>query len=225
MRERDIEEVLEALWVCGERKDHRIEVLTSRCHGPVNQDLLSYLDERGLIVYDGSLVLLTPAGRKQASLVVRRHRLAERLLVDVLGMSLQEAEKGACEFEHVVAPEVTDSICTLLGHPRQCPHGAAIPHGRCCVETTEVVENMVVPLTRVKAGTTTKVAYISTSNHSRLHRLLSFGIGPGTALTIHQKSPSYVVSCQRTELAMEEDVARDIHVWKDAHDDTPAGCA
>ena len=223
MSDRNVEEVLEALWVCSEKKEHSIEALRKRCDVSVDQELLSILEKDNLLVYDGEMILLTPRGRERAALIARRHRLAERLLVDVLGMSLHEAEKGACEFEHVVASEVADSICTLLGHPRQCPHGASIPHGRCCLEAKEVVDNVVVPLTRLQAGTTARIAYISAASHSRLHKLLSFGIGPGMTLTIHQKSPSYVISCEHTELALEEDVARDIHVWRDSHDDSTAG--
>ena len=223
MSDRNIEEVLEALWVCGEKKDHRIEALRRWCGIPVEPGLLSVMEKDDLIAYDGEMILLTAKGRERAALITRRHRLAERLLVDVLGMPLHEAEKGACEFEHVVAPEVADSICTLLGHPRQCPHGSSIPHGKCCVVAKEVVDNIVVPLIRMKAGTTVRVAYISTPSHSRLHKLLSFGIGPGMTLTIHQKSPSYVISCEHAELAIEEDVARDIYVWRDNHDDPAPG--
>jgi len=223
MSDRNVEEVLEALWTCGERKDHSFEALRQRCHIPVEEQLLSVLEEDGLIARDEDMILLTPRGSKRAAQVVRRHRLAERLLVDVLNIPIQEAEKGACEFEHVVAPEVTESICTLLGHPRECPHGGPIPLGKCCLEAKEVVDNVVVPLTRLEVGTTARVAYISARSHSRLHKLLSFGLGPGMTLTIHQKFPSYVVSCAHTELAVEEDVARDIHVWRDGHDEPTPG--
>jgi len=223
MSDRNVEEVLEALWTCGEKKDHSFEALRRWCHVPVDEQLLPVLEQDDLIAYDGQMILLTPRGSKRAALVVRRHRLAERLLVDVLNLPIQDAERGACEFEHVVAPEVADSVCTLLGHPRQCPHGAPIPLGKCCLEAKEVVDNVVVPLTRVEVGTTARVAYISTPSHARLHKLLSFGLGPGVTLTIHQKSPSYVISCAHRELAVEEDVARDIHVWRDNHDEPAPG--
>jgi DtxR family Mn-dependent transcriptional regulator len=133
----------------------------------------------------------------------------------VLNMSLNQAEEGACEFEHILQPQVVESICTLLGHPRECPHGAPIPEGPCCLEDKEVVDNVVVPLDRIEAGGTGKVAYIKTSSHTRLHKLISFGLTPGVTLKVHQKSPSYVISCEQTELALEEDVAREIYVWRD----------
>jgi hypothetical protein len=65
--------------------------------------------------------------------VIRRHRLAERLFMDVLSIRDEgEIESSACKFEHILSPEVTDRICTLLGHPLACPHGSPIPQGDCC---------------------------------------------------------------------------------------------
>src|SRR5438270_1584928 len=85
-------------------------------------------------VGDGSIVVeLTPRGRERAASIIRRHRLAERLFNDSLAMdSESEIEQQACKFEHILSPEATDKICTFLGHPRTCPHGAAIPPGACC---------------------------------------------------------------------------------------------
>jgi putative ABC transport system ATP-binding protein len=83
---------------------------------------------------DGSLIIeLTERGRERASSIIRRHRLAERLFTDSLAMDSEtEIEEQACKFEHILSPEATDKICTFLGHPRTCPHGAPIPPGPCC---------------------------------------------------------------------------------------------
>ena len=88
---------------------------------------------------DGSLIVeLTPHGRERAASIIRRHRLAERLFTDSLAMdSESEIEQQACKFEHILSPEATDKICTFLGHPRTCPHGAPIPPGPCCGRTSE----------------------------------------------------------------------------------------
>ena len=72
-------------------------------------------------------------GRQRAADIIRRHRLAERLFTDSLAMdSESEIEQQACKFEHILSTEATDKICTFLGHPRTCPHGAPIPPGPCC---------------------------------------------------------------------------------------------
>ena len=80
---------------------------------------------------DGTLIVeLTPRGRERAGSIIRRHRLAERLFTDSLAMDSEtEIEQQACKFEHILSPEATDKICTFLGHPRTCPHGAPIPPG------------------------------------------------------------------------------------------------
>ncbi len=215
MNGRQVEEVLEALWTCSERKDYSLETLKMCCHTPIDQELLSSLEKENFIAYEGEMVLLTREGKDRAAQVIRRHRLAERLFVDVLNMPLQQIENGACEFEHMLAPQVEESICTLLGHPRECPHGSPIPEGKCCMEVKDVVDNVVVPLTRLEAGRTAKIAYITTPSHPRLHKLISFGLTPGVTLKVHQKTPSYVISCEQTELALEEDIVRDIYVWRD----------
>ncbi len=91
---------------------------------------------------DGTLIVeLTPRGRERAGSIIRRHRLAERLFTDSLAMdSESEIEQQACKFEHILSLEATDKICTFLGHPRTCPHGAPIPPGRCCGRSSKFSE-------------------------------------------------------------------------------------
>ena len=85
------------------------------------------------------VVELTPRGRERAGSIIRRHRLAERLFTDSLAMDSEtEIEQQACKFEHILSPEATDKICTFLGHPRTCPHGAPIPPGPCCGRAADV---------------------------------------------------------------------------------------
>ena len=92
------------------------------------------LKPTGVSTGEGNLVVeFTLRGRQRAADVIRRHRLAERLFTDSLALdSESEIEQQACKFEHILSPEATDKICTFLGHPRTCPHGALIPPGPCC---------------------------------------------------------------------------------------------
>jgi len=86
------------------------------------------------------IVELTERGRQRAADIIRRHRLAERLFTDSLALESEtEIEQQACKFEHILSTEATDKICTFLGHPRTCPHGAPIPPGPCCGRPTELV--------------------------------------------------------------------------------------
>jgi putative ABC transport system ATP-binding protein len=99
---------------------------------------------------DGTLIVeLTARGRERAASIIRRHRLAERLFTDSLAMDSEtEIEQQACKFEHILSPEATDKICTFLGHPRTCPHGAPIPPGPCCGST---VEHSVIAVSHTRA--------------------------------------------------------------------------
>jgi len=94
--------------------------------------MLRRLSRLGLIVYRRYQdIVLTEEGRRQAQRLIRRHRLAERLLTDFLGLPLDQAHAEACRFEHVVSPDLEGRISGALGGPQTCPHGHPInPAGR-----------------------------------------------------------------------------------------------
>ncbi len=103
-------------------------------HKNVQNPCHEALKPAGELPADGeSIVEFTDRGRQRAADVIRRHRLAERLFTESLGMiNEEEIEQQACKFEHILSPEATEKICAFLGHPKTCPHGALIPPGDCC---------------------------------------------------------------------------------------------
>jgi putative ABC transport system ATP-binding protein len=103
-------------------------------HKPFINPCHDALKPAGVSTGDGNMVVeLTERGRKKAADIIRRHRLAERLFTDSLALESEtEIEQQACKFEHILSPEATEKICSFLGHPRTCPHGAPIPPGACC---------------------------------------------------------------------------------------------
>ncbi|HVO64491.1 MAG TPA: ATP-binding cassette domain-containing protein [Terriglobales bacterium] len=113
-------------------------------HKPFSNPCHDALKPSGVSVGDGSMIVeLTERGRKKAADIIRRHRLAERLFTDSLALDSEtEIEQQACKFEHILSPEVTDKICTFLGHPRTCPHGAPIPRGACCEQDSQHVKGV-----------------------------------------------------------------------------------
>jgi DtxR family Mn-dependent transcriptional regulator len=133
-------------------------------------------------------------------------------------MPMPEIEANACEFEHLVAPGITESICTLLGHPAQCPHGRPIPEGPCCVEARHSIEAVVVSANQMHTGETARVAYVNTKIYSRLQKLSSFGFTPGVEVKLHQRAPAFVLECDETQLAIEEALAKDIYVLRQTRD-------
>ncbi|PYX68594.1 MAG: hypothetical protein DMG78_24505 [Acidobacteria bacterium] len=128
--EEQLDEVLEELWVLAENG----EIAEAHDHKPFVNPCHEALKPVAVSSGDGTLIVeLTPRGRERAGSIIRRHRLAERLFTDSLAMDSEtEIEQQACKFEHILSPEATDKICTFLGHPRTCPHGAPIPPGPCC---------------------------------------------------------------------------------------------
>lgn len=166
----------------------------------------------GLVVQRNGHVELTESGFRQAKMVTRCARLAERLLVDVLRVRDDLVEPSACRLEHNLSNEVADSICTLLGHPKTCPHGHPIPPGECCRRVKTDVQPIVRPLSSLRSGEEGTVAYISSRFHSRLTRLASLGIMPGQIVQVKQVLPSIVISYGETELALEKDVADEIYL-------------
>lgn len=94
---------------------------------PAVSEMVRRMEEEGLVAVDAGAISLTPTGMELAEAVVRRHRLAERFLTDVLGLSWTEAHHEAGKWEHVISPLVEEALNRLLGSPTTCPHGNPIP--------------------------------------------------------------------------------------------------
>jgi len=210
------EEVLQLIGVLADEGEVKIDSLKKFLEENIIHDLLKHLVENKMIIIDSkNRITLTEVGKKEAMQVTRRHRLAERLLFDVLDIKDNEVtESHACDFEHILNTEVADSICTLLGHPRFCPDGKPIPPGNCCGEKRDKVESVFVSLESLNVGEMGKISYMCTSEHSRLDKLSSMGLLPGVTVKVHQKQPSFVIVFDETTLAMDYDIARDIYVRK-----------
>jgi DtxR family Mn-dependent transcriptional regulator len=210
----EIGEVLEAVWTLQEQGSATADKVVRSAKTKVSEELLERLESEGYLAVDNSgRIQLLPEGRQIAEKIIRRHRLAERLLCDVLGYHVEDSEVAACEYEHVLAEGITNSICTLLGHPRYCPHNKPIPEGSCCRQARSALESIVTSCDQLQVGESAQVAYFSTTEHSRLLKLSSLGISPGVKIKLIQKWPACVVQCEETEIAFEPDVAKDICVW------------
>ncbi len=210
-----IDEVLEILYMVRENGKNATEkeLLAIDHFGKTfDRELLERTVAEGLTSRSGDRFELTAAGLERASSVLRCHRLAERLLVDVLAVKDELLEPSACSFEHFLSEEVADSICTLLGHPKTCPHGRLIPQGNCCRHADREVMPILKPLSLLSPGDRGEVAYISSRFHERLSRLASLGISPGERLRVRQVKPSFIIAVGESEIALEKNVAEEIYV-------------
>ena len=111
---------------------------------PAVSEMIRRLETEGLITTQGS-IRLTTAGQALAQQVVRRHRLAERFLTDMLGLSWADAHHEAGRWEHVMSNAVEAAMNRVLGNPTTCPHGNPIPGSLYDAPTT-------VPLSEISVG-------------------------------------------------------------------------
>jgi DtxR family transcriptional regulator, Mn-dependent transcriptional regulator len=209
-----LEELLEALYKAQE--EGRASVTPAQLNlpnEPSSSELNSFI-ERGLIASENSHITLTSDGLAKAELLVRRHRLAERLFSEIFEFKDSALHSTSCSFEHVLDPAVTESICTMLGHPPTCPHGKRIPPGECCKDSLSEMAPIVIPLKDLSAGTAAKIVFITTPYHQRLSRLVNLGVVPGGKITLVQKRPSFLLRLDGTEIAIDEQIAGEIFVRK-----------
>ncbi len=209
-----IEEALSIIWEEKEKKISDKGAIAKRFLESINEDISQSLVDDGYITIDKDIIRLSDKGESKARDIIRRQRLAERLLMDVLEVGRKEVDSSACAFEHILSKEVEESICTLLGHPKECPHGLSIPSGACCEKAKGLIESIVVPLTRLKVSETGKIVYLLTRSHPQLHRLMSFGIVPGARVKLHQAKPSVIIQVEETQVALEEEIAKEIYIKK-----------
>jgi len=211
---REKDEHIEHLYYMKEEATDSIDALKNALNEHYDAAIIDELALEDMVQLseDNDTIILTEKAAGYAKQLIRAHRLAERLLYNVLG---GDFESGACEFEHTVTPELVDSICILLGHPKACPHGSPIPEGQCCRESYRTAQSSVVPLVELKVSQSARVAYINCKSDQQLHKIDNLCIRPGAIITLHQRYPSYVVECEGSNIAMDEQIASNICVWRE----------
>jgi DtxR family Mn-dependent transcriptional regulator len=183
-----VEEYLEAI---SELADEGTPVIQARIaerlgrSAPSVSEMLDRLVEEGFVRRQGRVIELTGAGRRVADSVVRKHRLAERLLVDIIGLPWHLAHQEAGRWEHVISDEVEARLVEVLGNPSTCPHGNPIPGAAPPSEPQ-------VPLSAVGPGETVRLERITEAvefDLPTLRYLDEHGLVPGRELAVLERSP------------------------------------
>jgi DtxR family transcriptional regulator, Mn-dependent transcriptional regulator len=159
-------------------------------------EMIHRLEGRGLVAhhpYHG--VQLTPAGAEHARALVRRHRLWERFLFDMLGLEWGAVHTLACELEHAVGDEVTEALDQRLGRPTRCPHGNPIPGASA--DPLEPSES----LAEVEPGEPTEVMAVHPETENVLGYLARHDLQPGSAVTVESFDPASRSAVIRTSTA------------------------
>jgi DtxR family transcriptional regulator, Mn-dependent transcriptional regulator len=201
------QELLEDLW------QHQMEgrPVTEGLH----EDLAAHaFVEKGWVLAGDTK--LTEAGQLLARRAIRRHRLAERLLTDLMGPARERAEEDACVLEHSLIEGLDERVCTFLGHPTVCPHGHPIPEGECCAKAGRTVDPVVLSLARLKPGEGGTIAYLSAHESGDLQKFLAMGVHPGDDIAVVRQTPSIVFRCGHSQFAIDRHMAEQVYVRRDS---------
>lgn len=152
---------------------------------PAVSEMVRRLADEGWISLAGRAISLTEAGRAKAESVVRKHRLAERLLTDVIGLPWEKAHMEAGRWEHVISDDVEARLVEVLGHPRTCPHGNPIPGAEPTGEVLTALDQAD-PGEQVRLGRVTEVVEIDSDALTYLSR---HGFVPGVVATVADRAP------------------------------------
>jgi DtxR family Mn-dependent transcriptional regulator len=185
-----VEEYLETIYnmsmegelVIGARLAERFQVAA-----PSVTEMLKRLVRDGYVAMDSKRhVTLTEAGNKAAEAVLRRHRLTERFLVDMLGMQWHEVHEEACRLEHFISGAVEARVIANLNHPLTCPHGNPIP-GLVPNARDYLKDHHAVRLSTVAEGVQVTILCVSEvveDEEALIRYLHDKGLTPGTQLTV-----------------------------------------
>ena len=175
---------------------------------PSASEMLRRLEQQGYVRGADDGFALTPSGLAKATKVVRRLRLAERLLTDVLKLDLPKVYDEACKMEHVISDEVEARLAAVLGHPRTCPHGLPIPG-----------EGGGLPVTRglldAPLSQHLRVASVPEEDAEMLAYLADQGLLPGAEVVVDEIAPfngPLTVVASGVKRAIGRDVASRIRV-------------
>jgi len=209
-----IEEYLECIFKlqekCGVARTNDIVKSLGVVPGTVTNTVV-WLEKKGLVThkpYKG--VKLTEKGRKIALQVIRRHRLSERLLTDILHMEWDKVHDAACKLEHSITDEIIKPLEKILGHPKTCPHGNPIP-----TKCGGIIEEESQPLTALNKQEQCTVVKITEEKADLLRYLDTIGLVPGASLEVVGKAPfngPITVKVGRTNHALSREVASIIKV-------------
>ena len=180
---------------------------------PTAEAALRELRSRGLLDSGSNGLALSDEGRRQAAAVIRRHRLSERLLTDVLGLPWDRVHDEAMRLEHSLTPEAEARLTSLLKDPETCPHGGPIPGS----DSGEAQPTR--SLDTIPAGTQVRIEQIAEEEAALLRYLASLGLLPKAQLAVEEVAPfggPLLVRVGGARYAIGRDVAAKILVRGDA---------
>ena len=198
--------------------------IAERLHqsGPTVSQTVARMERDGLLTVEGDRHLeLSPKGRQLATRVMRKHRLAERLLTDIIGLEIEFVHEEACRWEHVMSEQVERRLVELLDHPQESPYGNPIPGLAELGETGEDTEFLdgVIPMTKAISGATEPVRLVVRRIVEELQKdtqvmsvLRRVGALPGNDVLVSQGHDGVIVARQGETAEIDAESATHIFV-------------
>jgi DtxR family Mn-dependent transcriptional regulator len=197
--------------------------IAERLHqsGPTVSQTVARMERDGLLTVEGDRHLeLSPKGRQLATRVMRKHRLAERLLTDIIGLEIEFVHEEACRWEHVMSEQVERRLVELLEHPTESPYGNPIPGLSELGElgADPIFLEGVVPMTKAVSGTVEPIRLVvrriseplqtDTEVMSVLRRV---GVLPGNDVLVSQGHDGVIVARQGETAEIDAEAA--VHIF------------
>ena len=203
------EEILEALAIQLEEQGNKPLTLGANRDDPGIDELVKL----GYIRKDSDHIHLLEKGKSHALGCIRRHRLAERLMVDVFDVKKNIIDEVSCKFEHLLHEGLEDKVCSILGHPKRCPHGKTIPPGKCCSDGKgKKAFKLIAPLAELELKDKGQIAYLETKDAKQMQKLISIGAVPGISITLLQRFPSFAFKIGHSQFAIDKELAQAVYV-------------
>lgn len=206
-----VEEYLEAIF---KRQAKETPVSTSalaedlKVSLPAVTDMIRRLQDNGFIEYEPNKgVSLTGEGRQKAVSIVRRHRLWERFLTDILGLKWDKAHEEACRLEHATSAETEERLASLIGDTDTCPHGHPIPD-----KDGNIPDQGVRPLSTFRPRQKVCISAVAREDAGVLGKVEELGLKPGSVVSIESRDSSGSIKLKMGErrLTLEKDIAGDL---------------
>jgi DtxR family Mn-dependent transcriptional regulator len=208
-----VEEYLEAIY---ELEEEGVPVIRARLAerlghaAPTVTENVKRLEEKGYVTAAGRAVRMSTQGRRLAESVTRKHRLAERLLTDVIGLEWHKIHAEAGRWEHVISDDVEEKLQELLGHPTTCPHGNPIPGAAA-------VKRKLRAMSELEAGDAVRLERVTERVEADLPSLVYLdeaGFRPGASAVIKAKAPdgTITVDIDGSTLAVGASLAQQLFV-------------
>ena len=208
-----IEEYLESIYKL-QQEQHPVSTSRLAEHlklsPPSVSEMVKKLASKDLVSHSEKGVCMTQEGNTIAKKVIRRHRLSERLLTDILGFKWDEVHDEACKLEHAISPEMEDRIAESLGNPRTCPHGHPIPD-----KNGKLTKEKVKPLSELRAAEKGIIVSVFEEDPKMLQYLASLGLIPDVCVKVEEVAPfggPLIVCVGGSRYALGREVASKIKV-------------